>query len=73
MKGIEGLKSAVSKALQKRIDEEAKAKHGTMKDGLFVSGNKSYPAIQAVDVDTSGGSRVWAQLDRNGNAVIVGA
>ena len=73
MKGIAGLANAIKAAVDKKVAEESRARHGTIQNGQFVSGSKSYPAIQAVDVDAGEGSRVWAQLDNNGNAVIVGA
>ena len=73
MKGINGLTKVIKSALQKKVDEEARAKRGIIKDGQFQSGAMSYPAVSAVDVDTSAGRSVWAQLDRNGRAVIVGA
>lgn len=73
MYGLQGLADSVKNIVQQRIDNESRAIKGVMKDGQFVSGNKSYPAKQAVDVDVSNGSIVWAQLDRNGNAIIVGS
>lgn len=72
MNGIQGLADAIKSAVQNRIDEESKAKRGTIQNGNFVSGDKSYPFIQAVDCNISNGSRVWAQLSRSGKAVIVG-
>lgn len=71
MDGIQNLANAIKSAMDKRIREESRALRGTLKNGQFVSGAKSYPAISAVDVDTNG--RVWAQRDNNGNAIIVGA
>ena len=73
MKGISGLTSAIKSAVQKKVAEESRAKRGTIQNGQFVSGNKSYPVKQAVDVNASNGSKIWAQLDNNGNAVIVGS
>lgn len=73
MTGIQGLAETIQNVMDKRIAEEARARRGQMQDGKFVNGNTSYPAKQAVDVDTSNGARVWAQLDNNGNAVIVGS
>lgn len=72
MNGIQGLADAIKSAVQNRIDEESKAKRGTIQNGNFVNGAKSYPFIQAVDCNISNGSRVWAQLSRSGKAVIVG-
>lgn len=68
---VQNLARALKSVMDKRIREESRAIKGTVNNGQFVSGAKSYPAISAVDVDTSG--RVWAQRDNNGNAIIVGA
>lgn len=72
MNGVKGLATAIKIAVQIRIDEEAKAKRGTIQNGNFINGSKSYPYIPAVDCNTNNGSKVWAQLSRNGTAVIVG-
>ena len=69
---IKNLANAVKSAVQRRINEESKAKRGMIHNGLFVCGSKSYPFVQAVDCNTDEGSRVWAQLSNNGKAVIVG-
>ena len=71
MGGIADLKSAVKAAVDKRIAEESRAKRGTIKDGMFHCGAKTYPFKQAIDCNT--GNKVWAQLSTNGTAVIVGA
>ena len=73
MAGIQGLVETIQSIMQKKVAEEARARHGTIQDGKFKDGNNFYPAKQAVDVDTSEGSRVWAQLDNNGNAIIIGS
>ena len=73
MKGITGLTNTIKSIVQKRIDNESRAKRGTIQNGQFVSGSKSYPAIQAVDVSTGNGSKVWATFDSKGNAIIVGS
>lgn len=69
---VKTLADTIKSIIQRRIDKEARAMRGTIKDGKFVSGANTYPFINAVDCDTSEGKRVWAQLSRNGNAVIVG-
>lgn len=70
---VKSLAATVARIVQQRINNEARAKRGTVQNGRFVSGSKSYPMVQAVDVDTGDGRRVWAQLSRNGTAVVVGA
>lgn len=70
---VKSLAAAVARAVQRRIEQEARAMRGTIQDGRFVSGAKSYPMVQAVDVDTGENKRVWAQLSKNGSAVVVGA
>ena len=71
--GIQNLKSAIKTAVQNRVDEESRAVRGIINKGQFVSGSRAYPFTQAVDCDTSDGARVWAQISKNGTAVIVGA
>lgn len=71
--GVQNLKAAIKNAVQNKIDEESKAKCGVIRGGNFVSGSRAYPFTQAVDCDTSDGARVWAQISKNGTAVIVGA
>lgn len=71
--GVQSLAQKIKSAVDKRIDEEARALRGTIKDGRFHSGAKSYPYQQAVDCSVSRGSRVWAQRSPDGKAVIVGA
>ena len=68
---VKRLATTIKEAVDKRIKEEARAKSGIIKDGMFQTGLKSYPYKQAVECDLSG--RLWAQLDTLGNAVVVGA
>ena len=68
---VNQLASAVKNAVDKRIDEESRAKQGFIKGGRFQCGSKSYPFKQVVDCNLSG--KVWAQLDKQSRAVIVGA
>ena len=70
---VKSLAETVARIVQQRINAEARAMRGTVQNGRFVSGAKSYPMVQAVDVDTGDGRRVWAQLSSNGTAVVVGA
>ena len=72
MNGINGLREAVKTAVDNRISNESRALRGVIRNGKFLSGSKSFPFVQAVDCDTSNGSKVWAQLSKNGSAVIVG-
>ena len=71
--GIQNLSKTIKQLVQEKVESESRVKRGKIQGGQFVSGNKSYPVKQAVDVDISNGARVWAQLDNNGNAVIVGS
>lgn len=68
---IRDLSTSLKQAVDKRINDEARAKRGVIKNGRFHFGAKSYPFKQAVDCSLSG--KVWAQLSPNGTAVIVGA
>lgn len=70
---IQSLANSIKSAVDKRIEEEAQAKRGTIHNDRFISGSKSYPFTPAVECDTSEGARVWAQLSKDGKAVIVGA
>ena len=71
--GVQSLANAIGQAVNERIKREARALRGTIKNGMFQCGNKSYPFKQAVDCNTSNGRRVWAQLSTDGSAVVVGA
>ena len=71
--GVRELAATFKSIVDWRVAEEARAKRGIIRGGRFISGAKSYPMLQAVDVDTSNGKRVWAQLSKSGNAVVVGA
>lgn len=71
--GVRDLATAIKSAIDRRVEREARALRGTIKDGMFQCGSKAYPFKQAVDCNTSDGSLVWAQLSPNGDAVIVGA
>lgn len=68
---VRNLSEAIKKAVDLRIEMEARAKRGIIKNGMFHSGTKAYQFKQAVDCNLNG--RVWAQLDKNGRAVIIGA
>lgn len=70
--GIQNLAKTIKQAVQEKISTESRAKRGVIQGGQFISGSKSYPYVSAVDVNTSNGSKVWAQLDKNGKAVIIG-
>ena len=71
--GVQELASATKQAVDRRIDKEARAQRGTIQNGRFQVGAKSYPYTSAVDVNTHNGNKVWAQLSPSGKAVIVGA
>lgn len=71
--GVNSLANTIRQAVDDRIKREARALRGTIKDGMFQCGNKSYPIKQAIDCNVSNGRRVWAQLSSNNTAVIVGA
>lgn len=68
---VQKLASSIRNAVDKRIANEARAMRGTIKNGMFVSGSKSFPFKQAVECNLNG--ILWAQRDNRGNAVIVGA
>lgn len=70
---VQRLAQVIKSAVNNRIRREARALRGTITGGVFQSGSKSFPYRQAVDCNVKDGSRVWAQLTPNGNAVIVGA
>ncbi len=57
--------------MKNRINNEASAKRGTILNGRFHSGNKSYPVKHAVEINPSN-RKAWAVPDKNGNAVVVG-
>ena len=69
---IHELASEVKSAVERRINEEAKAQRGTIQNGRLQIGAKSYPYTSAVDVSNHDGDKVWAQLSKTGRAVIVG-
>lgn len=68
---VKELKTAIKNAVDKRINEEARALHGTIKNGMFHCGSKAFPFKQVVDCNLN--SKVWAQLDKNRKAIIIGA
>ena len=70
---VQRLADSLKAAVDKRISNEARAMRGTIRNGMFVSGAKSFPFKQAVDCSVFDGSRVWAQRSTNGKAIIVGA
>lgn len=69
---MQNLANVIKSAVDKRIAEESRARRGTIHDGRFISGGKSYPFTPAVDCSTGEGKRVWAQLSNNGKAVVIG-
>lgn len=69
---LENLVTTIKSAVDKRIKEESRAMRGTIRNGRFYCGNKSYAYVQAVDCNTSEGNKVWAQRSQNGSAVIIG-
>ena len=70
--GIKSLGAALKNAVDRRIENEARAQRGTISNGRLQVGAKSYPFTTAVDVGAHNGSRVWAQLSKSGKAIIVG-
>ncbi len=70
---VQNLANTIKSAVDKRIAEESRARRGTIQNGSFISGSKSYPFTAAVDCHTGNGRRVWAQLSTTGKAVVVGA
>ncbi len=67
--GVKGLAKVIKECVDKRIEFEARAKRGILKNGLFYSGSNSYAANQAVEVNSN--SKVWAVRSAYG-AVVVG-
>lgn len=70
---VQELGTVIKNAVDKRINEEARAKRGTIINGRFQCGARSYPYKAVVDCNTSNGRKVWAQQDTGGKAIIVGA
>lgn len=70
---VQSLANSIKNAVDNRVNKEARAMRGTIQNGMFVSGAKSFPYKQAVDCNTFEGSKVWAQRATNGQAIIVGA
>ena len=52
------MENEIKSAMNNRIEKEARAMRGTMKNGRFYSGNKVYPVKQAVDCNTNNGHKV---------------
>lgn len=69
--GVQKLEQSLKEIFDKKINEEARARRGIIKNGRLQIGAKSYPYQQAVDCNING--KVWAQIADNGKAVIVGA
>lgn len=69
---IQALQQTIKSTVTKRIEREARAMRGIVRNGMFHSGAKSYPYKQAVDCKIGGGNKLWAQLSKNGKAVIIG-
>ena len=70
MNGIDGLATAVEKAVKKR--QTGNARRGVIHGSLVHIGSRAYPFSAAVDCQTEDGRYVWVQLTKNGQAVIVG-
>lgn len=70
---VQKLAESVKSAVDKRVAEEAQAMRGTIRNGKFVSGSKSYSFDVAVDCNTGSGSKVWGLPTKNGKVVVVGA
>ena len=69
---LKNLETKINSAVDNRVRNESRAMRGTIRNGRFFCGSKSYPYVSAVDASTYNGNRVWAQLSQNGSAVIVG-
>lgn len=69
---VQRLANTIKTELENRIAQESRALRGTIKNGRFFYGGRSYPYKLAVDANTSNGNRVWAQLSPNNLAVIIG-
>ena len=70
---VQSLGDSIKSVVDKRVNEESRAMRGTIRNGRFVSGSKSYPFTAAVDCNTGEGKKVWAQKSTSGKAVIIGA
>ena len=66
---VQALANSIKQALEQKVQNESRAIRGTISNGRFYSGNKSYPFTRAVETT---GDRVWAQLSPNNKAVIIG-
>ena len=67
--GVYELAQAIRECVDKRIEYEARARKGVIKNGLFHSGAGSYAAFQAVELNPN--QKVWAVRSKYG-AVVVG-
>ena len=71
--GVTKLAAALKKAMVERIEEEGRAKRGTVQNGQVLINARQYNFAQAVDCNVTTGRRVWALRTIYGKAVIVGA
>ncbi len=70
MSGVDGLASAVRRAMQKK--KIPGAEQGVVEGENVRIGNRTYPFHLAVDVRADEGSTVWVQRTKDGRVVIVG-
>lgn len=69
---VANLSKAIKSTVEKRIEKEGRVQRGIVNNGRVQIGSKSYPMKQAVDCNASNGRKVWAQLSKSGDAVVVG-
>ena len=69
---LRNLENNIKAAMDERIRNESRALRGTVKDGRFYCGNRSYPYESAVETKTSNGTKLWAQKTQNNSVVIIG-
>ena len=69
---VTNLADSIKKLVDYRIKNETRAIRGTINNGVFTYGARSYNYILAVDADSTNGRRLWAQKSANNSVVIIG-
>ena len=67
--GVYELAQAIRECVDQRIEHEARAKRGVIKNGIFHSSAGTYAASQAIELNPN--QKVWAVRSKYG-AVIIG-
>lgn len=72
MQGTKGLAKFIAGYVKKRGREDGIAVRGRIAGTFVVVQNRSYPFVEAADINAGDGETVWCMITKENTAVVIG-